>query len=147
MNPETGRHSVTNSKSDGGPERICGETPYYLKQLNPELSVDENIKLKILTKGEVLYNEPFILLREEFREPRTYMLILKYIALGYNTYGKLVSATGIERGNLSKYLATLEETDIIKHVLPFGQKKRGIYIIKDKFLNFWFRYSIELGMI
>ena len=47
---------------------ICGGTPFYLAKLDPELTVEENIKRKILTKGEVLYNEPKVLLKEEFRE-------------------------------------------------------------------------------
>jgi len=132
---------------------ICGGIPYYLKQFDPEKDVYQNIKEKVLRKGEVLYSEPLILLREEFREPRTYMIILKYIALGYNTYGKLISVTGIERGNLSRYLATLEETHIIKHLLPLGQRKRGIYTISDQFFNFWFRFvypnisDLEVGLV
>ena len=132
---------------------ICGGTPFYLAKLDPELTVEENIKRKILTKGEVLYNEPKVLLKEEFREPKTYMLILKYLALGYNTHGKLSPATGIEKGNLSKYLAVLEETKIIRYVLPLGQRKRGIYIIEEPFFNFWFRFvypnvsDLEIGLV
>jgi len=132
---------------------ICGGTPFYLAKLDPELTVEENIKRKILTKGEVLYNEPKVLLKEGFREPKTYMLILKYLALGYNTHGKLSSATGIEKGNLSKYLAVLEETKIIGYVLPLGQRKRGIYIIEEPFFNFWFRFvypnvsDLEIGLV
>ncbi|MEM2755539.1 MAG: ATP-binding protein, partial [Candidatus Methanomethylicia archaeon] len=103
--------------------------------------------------GEVLYNEPIIILREEFREPRIYMLILKYLSIGYNTQGALTSAIGINKGNLSKYLATLEETKLVKYVLPLGQRKRGIYIINDPFFNFWFRFvypnlsDLELGLV
>lgn len=132
---------------------LCGGTPFYLSKMNPDLSVEENIKQKILKKGEVLYNEPQVLLKEEFREPRTYTLILKYLSLGYNTHGQLSTATGIEKGNLSKYLSTLEETHIIKYVLPLGQRKRGIYIISDRFFSFWFRFiypnlsDLEIGLV
>ena len=132
---------------------VCGGTPYYLSKMNPELSVEENIKKNILTKGEVLYNEPRVLLKEEFREPRTYTLILKYLSLGYSRPGELCTATGIEKGNLSKYLSVLEETHIVKYVLPLGQRKRGIYTIDDRFFNFWFRFvypnlsDLEIGLI
>jgi AAA+ ATPase superfamily predicted ATPase len=95
---------------------IFGATPFYLNQINPNFSLEENIKIKILSKGEVLYNEPIILLREEFREPRTYTLILKYLSLGYNTLGELSSITGIDKGNLSKTsyhsLASLSGTSL-----------------------------------
>ncbi|MCD6464111.1 ATP-binding protein [Candidatus Woesearchaeota archaeon] len=132
---------------------VCGGTPFYLAKMNPKLSVEENIKQNILRKGEVLYNDPKVLLREEFREPRIYTLILKYLSLGYNTFGKLSSVTGIEKGNLSKYIATLEETRIIKHELPLGQRKRGFYAINDQFFNFWFRFvypnlsDLEMGRV
>ncbi|MBU7046531.1 MAG: ATP-binding protein [Theionarchaea archaeon] len=132
---------------------IFGGTPFYMTQINPDLSVEDNVKEKILTKGEVLYNEPKILLRQEFREPRIYTLILKYLSLGYNTYSKLTSVTGIEKGNLSKYLSVLEETKLIQHILPLGQRRRGIYMITDPFFNFWFRFvypnlsELEIGLV
>jgi hypothetical protein len=121
--------------------------------MDPALSVEQNIRQKILRKGEVLYNEPMVLLKEEFREPKTYTLILKYLSLGYNTHGELSTVTGIEKGNLSKYLSVLEETRIIKYVLPLGQRRRGIYEIDDRFLNFWFRFvypnlsDLEIGLV
>ena len=132
---------------------VFGNIPYYLSFFDKNLSVEENIKNKILKKGEVLFEEPKFLLKEEFREPKTYTLILKYISLGYNTQGQLSSITGIEKGNLSKYLSVLEETKIIEHILPLGQRKRGIYVINDPFFNFWFRFvypnisDLEIGLI
>ena len=56
---------------------------------------------KNLTKGKVIYSKPLVLLREEFREPKVYALILKYISLGYNIHGEISSVTGIDKGNLS----------------------------------------------
>ncbi len=132
---------------------VFGGTPFYLAQIDPALSTEENIKEKILTKGEILYNEPNILLKQEFREPRIYTLILKYLSLGYNSHGKLASVTGIEKGNLSKYLSVLEETRLIKYILPLGRRKRGIYVTNDTFFNFWFRFvypnlsDLEIGLV
>lgn len=132
---------------------IFGGTPFYLSQVDPNLSVDENIKKRILTKGEILYNEPRVILREEFREPRIYMLVLKYLSFGYNTQGGLSSATGVEKGNLSKYISVLEETQLIRYILPLGQRKRGIYAINEPFFNFWFRFvypnlsDLEIGLV
>ena len=132
---------------------ICGGIPFYLQKMNGSLTVEENIKEKILKKGEILYNEPKVLLREEFREPKTYTLILKYLSLGYNKQGELSSVTGIEKGNLSKYLSVLENLRFIKYILPLGRKKGGIYEINDQFFRFWFRFvypnlsDLEMGLI
>ncbi len=132
---------------------VFGGTPFYLVQVDPNKNIEENIKTRILRKGEILYEEPEFLLREEFREPKTYKLILKYLALGYDTLGRLANVTGLDRGNLSRYLDTLERLEIIGYRLPLGKKKRGKYYIRDYFIRFWFRYvypnlaDLELGRI
>jgi len=131
---------------------VCGGVPFYLQKFDNNLSIDENIRQMILTKGEVLYNEPAVLLREEFREPKVYSLILKYLSLGYTKQGEISSVTGIERGNLSKYLSVLENLHIIEHIIPLGKRKRGIYEINDQFFRFWFRFvypnrsDLEIGL-
>ena len=131
---------------------VFGGIPFYL-DLVKELGVEEAIKMKILRKGEVLYEEPEFLLREELREPRVYKLILKGLALGYETLGELVNFTGLDRGHLSRYLDTLERLDIVGYELPYGRRKRGRYYIKDNFFNFWFRFvypnfgDLELGLV
>lgn len=131
---------------------VFGGVPFYL-DLIKGLSVEEAIKEKVLRKGEVLYEEPEFLLREELREPRVYKLILKGLALGYETLGELVSFTSLDRGNLSKYLDVLERLDIVGYELPYGRMKRGRYYIKDNFFNFWFRFvypnlaDLELGLV
>lgn len=128
-----------------------GNIPYYLSFFDKKKNIVENIKDSMLTKGMELYDEPLTLLRQEFKESRTYRHILKYISLGYRTSGKLCSATGIDKSNLTKYLSTLEETHIIKHILPLGMTRKGIYEIEDPFFKFWFRFvyanrdSLEIG--
>ncbi len=132
---------------------ICGGVPFYLQKLDNSLSVDENIKQMILRKGEILYNEPRILLKEEFRQPKVYTLILKYLTLGYNKQGEISSVTGVEKGNLSKYLSVLENLHIIEHILPLGKRKGGIYEMNDQFFRFWFRFvypnmsDLEMGLV
>ena len=132
---------------------IYGGVPYYLRFYNKNKGLMENIISNFLTKGRNLYDEPLILLREEFRESRVYRLILKYISLGYKSLGKLCSATGLEKSNLSKYLSSLEEVGIIRHVIPLGMKRKGIYEVSDPLFRFWFKFvypyrdKLEIGNI
>jgi len=132
---------------------VFGGTPFYLSKIDERASIEENIKRRIFRKGEILYNEPRFLLSEEFREPRTYTNVLKYLSLGYCSHGELSQATGIEKGNLSKYLSVLEETRLVRYILPLGRRKRGIYMIDDPFFNFWFRFvypnmsDLEIGLV
>ena len=56
---------------------ITGGMPAYLLQMSDEMSLEENIKTKIFRKTEFLHNEVEFLLKEEFREPKNYLSILK----------------------------------------------------------------------
>lgn len=51
---------------------VLGGIPHYLRQWNPKLSVGENIKRNILTKGCILYSEVDFLLHQELRETPIY---------------------------------------------------------------------------
>lgn len=118
---------------------IWGNVPDYIKEYNMNRSLEWNIKNKILKKGCYLYSEPEILLRQEFREPRNLFLIMRSIAEGNHTPGKIQSASGIDKGNISKYLNMLMRIELIAYEKLYGKKKRGLYVIKDNFFNFWFK--------
>lgn len=61
---------------------VLGGIPYYLRQWNPKLSVGENIKRNILTKGCILwYSEVDFLLHQELRETPIYNSIIEAVAL------------------------------------------------------------------
>ena len=79
-------------------------------------------------------------MKQEFREQWIYALILKKLSMGYNSLGKLYSATNMDKANLSKYLNTLENLHIIRHILPIHKRKGGIYVIIDDYFDFWFRF-------
>ncbi|NQE06113.1 hypothetical protein C5S32_09610 [ANME-1 cluster archaeon GoMg1] len=69
---------------------ILGGIPFYLQQFDDSKDVSTNIKEKVLTKGEILYEEPEFLLREELREPRVYFTILKAISYGNSKFGNIM---------------------------------------------------------
>ncbi|MCI2415533.1 MAG: ATP-binding protein [Candidatus Aramenus sp.] len=116
--------------------------PFYILQLDPSLSIEENIRRKIMEKGNVLYDEPLYLLREEFKEQRVYLSVLRAISQGYNTISKISEVTGLDKGNLTSYLDRLEENEIVERVIPYGMK-RGWWEIKDNFFDFWFKFVYE----
>ncbi|WMT50440.1 MAG: hypothetical protein RE471_05520 [Ferroplasma sp.] len=89
------------------------------------MSVEDNIISKIMTKREILYEEPKILLKEEFREPRVYELILMYISMGYNTHDRRENAIHMDKGNISGYLETLISLRLVDYVFPMNMERRG----------------------
>ena len=124
---------------------VIGGIPYYAQFFDPKLDIEENIKRKILKKGEVLYEEVDFLLREEFKEPRSYFPILSAIAGGSHKFGEIAGKTGMDKSNLTKYLTILDQLHITYREVPVTEKfphksKKGLYFIRDPFINFWFRF-------
>ncbi len=125
---------------------ILGGTPAYLEKFENGLTIEENVKRKILNKNEFLYEEPRFLLMEELREPSLYFAILKAIASGKTRLNEIVQDTGIEPGyKANKYLTVLRELGIVRRELPVTEEKpyksrKSLYFIDDPFFRFWFRY-------
>lgn len=135
---------------------ITGGNPSYLKKINPNISLENNIRESILQPESFLYAEVDFLLREELREPRNYLAILKALALSKNRVSEIVNETGLAKGILHKYLFILEDLHIVEKDVPVTEKnplksRKGIYKIQDQFIKFWFRYvlphrgSLEAG--
>ncbi len=135
---------------------LAGGMPAYLLELNPNDSVETNLKTKILDKKEFLHNEVEFILREELREPRTYLSILKAISFGKTRGSEIINETGLEKNVLSKYLGVLEDLKLIVRDVPVTEKdksksKRGVYKISDNFVRVWFQYvyphksNLEIG--
>ena len=119
--------------------------PEYILKFSPDLDFWENLHTNFLSKGSFLYEEADILLREEFREPRNYMFILKTIAEGSRKLSEIANATGIDKGALSRYLHNLRRVGIVDSELPAtvaGKSKRSLYKIKDNYFKFYFRFVL-----
>lgn len=119
--------------------------PGYLALLDCNMSIWENLEDKMFSKGEFLYEEAEILLREEMRDPSNYMTIIGAIAGGLNSFNEIYQKTSLDKSLLSKYLGVLESLNIIRRIAPVteGIKHRmrnTLYEIRDNFYDFWFRF-------
>jgi AAA+ ATPase superfamily predicted ATPase len=121
--------------------------PGYLAKFDPRVNAMDNIRSKILSKGEYLYEEVDILMREEFRDPSNYMSILGAIAAGNTMFNKINNATGLDKSLLSKYTNVLINLGIIEREHPVTANINatttphgGLYVIKDNYMDFWFKF-------
>lgn len=138
----------------------CLDTiPGYLTKFSKDKEVWVNITEQLLSKGEFLYEEVDILLREELRDTSNYMSILASIAGGLTTFNEITLKTNLDKSLISKYISKLETIDIIDKLMPITEKyknklkaKGALYYIKDNFIDFYFRFvyinkdSIERGL-
>lgn len=128
---------------------ILGGIPHYLRQFSSRLSLAENIKRNILTKGSVLYSEVDFLLHQELRETPIYNSIIEAVALG-NTKLNDISQKSLvdDTSKTSVYLKNLIELGIIEREfsVDFKNKEksnanRGTYRLTDNFFRFWYAFG------
>lgn len=120
-----------------------GGVPAYLDQFDAEVDLLTNVERHILTKGAYLYEEPEFLLRQELREPATYMAILEAIAMGATRVTEIATEIDRNASSLSRYLQNLERLAIVERERPVTDPNdRGVYRVTDHFLRFWFRYVL-----
>lgn len=121
-----------------------GGTPYYLEQLRPELSYQQNITNLMFDISGLLYEEPLMLLRQELRDPTVYNSVMNAVGEGNTKQGKIANFVGIDSPNVSRYLATLNDLGLIERELPFGENpvhsRKGLWKIRDPFFAFWYRF-------
>ncbi|MBM3303484.1 MAG: ATP-binding protein [Candidatus Aenigmarchaeota archaeon] len=121
--------------------------PGYLVKFSPDKSIADNIRERMLSKGEFLYEEVEILMREELRDPSNYMTILASVAGGVSSFGEICSRSRLEKSLVSKYLHVLERLGIVEKRLPITATAKAVlkssgalYSMKDNFFDFWFRF-------
>ena len=137
---------------------ILGGIPFYLETFDDRQSVLDNVRNHILHPRSLLYDEPRLLLMEELREPRNYFSILQAIAHGRTRRNEIAQTAHLPLSSVGKYLDVLRSLGIVERQVPVTEtrpekSRKGIYVIKDPFLRFWFRFvhpfrdRLELGYV
>ncbi|MFT4310565.1 MAG: ATP-binding protein [Candidatus Woesearchaeota archaeon] len=127
---------------------IVGGMPAYLLELDYNKQIKENIIENIAQKNKFLYQDVLFTLREELQEPRNYFSILYSIAKGNTKQAHIVNDTGLEKSFINKYLSVLINLQLIERKVPITEKnyaksRNGIYILRDNFFKFWFKFIFE----
>ena len=121
-----------------------GGVPAYLRMLEQDRSIVQNLEHLALDPNGVLHQEPVFLLREELHEPRSYFALLQAIAACNTRLNEIAQAAGVERAPASRYLATLIDLGVVERAVLVTElhpekSRKGIYIVADGFLRFLFR--------
>lgn len=135
---------------------LTGGVPKYIETFDLEKDVLYNIKNHVLYTNSYLYEEPLFLLNKEVKDIGNYFSIIRSIANGNHKIGKIASDLEINQTSLGYYLNVLRELEIIEREVPVTEanpekSKKGLYFIKDNYINFWFKFIypnrsyIEMG--
>ena len=135
---------------------VTGGVPKYIEFFDNNRALMSNVEHYILNKNGFLYEEPAFLLDKEVKEPINYFSILKAIADERHKVSEISALMQVEGNQLSPYLATLQELDLLEKRVPVTESnpeksKKGLYYIKDLFIRFWFKFvfpnkgELEIG--
>lgn len=136
---------------------VTGGYPLYLSQIDPDISLKDNLMRLFYSEKAIFKNLSMDLLRHKLREPAVYSTILCSIAHGAVRLNDIADAVGVESNKLSKYLNVLVDMGFLERVIPVTeqnvckQHKRSFYRIGNTLLEFWYVYVypylslIEIG--
>jgi AAA+ ATPase superfamily predicted ATPase len=122
---------------------MFGGVPAYWEQFNPSISLDRNIKEKLLGGSNLVQDEPRLLLQDFVSEIHNYAAILRAIAGGSRTPREIAAESGLNDRHISMYLSNLADTGFVERRLPITEKtasRSGRHFIIDPFLRFYFRF-------
>jgi hypothetical protein len=124
---------------------VLGGVPDYMDRWDESEDFRKNICRLVLSPDGYLFHEAEDLISSELRELSVYNTILGTIARGDNKLNDLYHSTGFSRAKISVYMKNLSHFDIVEKVVSFEtggweNAKKGVYQIKDTFVNFWFKF-------
>ncbi len=124
---------------------VAGGMPEYLERWEKEKGIRYNICTHILSEDGFLYGKARERIRGQLRELSVYQTILEVLASGKRKLNDIYQATGFSRAKISVYLKHLMEFDVVEKVYSFEtggwqNAQKGLYQIKDTYLNFWFKF-------
>ncbi|MEC4559208.1 MAG: ATP-binding protein ['Conium maculatum' witches'-broom phytoplasma] len=123
---------------------IFGGIPFYLRQINPQLSVKQNIIDIILKRFLNNEAEMDFILKHEIQKPQKYIAILQSIAYGATKLNYIRDKSHIKSSSsTANYISTLEKMGIVGKDFSFGERKNSkktLYYMKDQFFRFYFTF-------
>ncbi|MAF35738.1 hypothetical protein CL622_01305 [archaeon] len=122
---------------------IFGGVPKYYELIEKmkKVNVEELVLDMFVRYPRPLYEEIKTMLKEEFgREHKTFFSIISSISQGKNKSSEIAGFIGKKQTEITKYLSLLRsDFEVIQRETPFITKKRGIYVIKNNIISYWFR--------
>lgn len=124
---------------------VTGGVPFYLKQIEKNLSVDQNINQLFFKAESLLFNEFEEIFASLFDNSDQYKELIILIAgrkegLSRVEIEETNKLTG-KGGRLTKRLEDLEQAGFISSFLSFGHKKRGVhYRVTDDYCCFYLKW-------
>jgi len=136
---------------------IWGGVPAYWERLDPNKSIEQNLRRNVLPSYSWMVDESRILLQDFITDMHNYVGTLRAIAGELQTLSEIARRIGIANTKISFYLGKLRDTRFIQRRVPVTKLhtnwRRGRYFIVDPYLRFFYRFvstqqsKLALGQI
>lgn len=123
---------------------VMGGIPFYLKQISPSISFNDNIDRMFFGSNPLLAGEFYSLYNTLFKNPEPYMKIVEVLSkknMGL-TRNEIIAASKLpDNGVLTRLLDELCASGIVSAYNFFGSvKKNTVYQLCDFYTLFYFRF-------
>ncbi|MCP5096101.1 MAG: ATP-binding protein [Chloroflexi bacterium] len=123
---------------------IWGGVPAYWERLDPNKTVEQNLRRNTLPSYAWMVDESRILLQDFITDMHNYVGTLRAIAGELQTLSEIANRIGIANTKISFYLGKLRDTRFIQRRVPVTKLhvnwRRGRYFIVDPYLRFFYRF-------
>jgi uncharacterized protein len=126
---------------------VMGGIPWYLNQIQPKLTADDNIKNLCFSKAGVLFNEFDLIFHDLFeKRSETYLPIVDLLAEGPLGFSQICDKLGYQKsGSISAYLDELMLSGFITRDytwnLKSGKSSRlSHFRLSDNYLRFYIKF-------
>lgn len=122
---------------------MLGGIPAYWERFDPLSSLDENLRTQFLSTGNLLQDEPRLLLQDFVTEPHNYVAILRALAFNARTPKEIAGFTGLNEKHVPPYLSKLVDSGFVERRIPITDQpnsRKGRHYITDPFLRFYYRF-------
>jgi hypothetical protein len=123
---------------------VFGGTPEYLRAVEDDETLEENVTRTLLRRDGGLHEEPENVLHRELDDVDRYFAILKSLAEGNRAKNEIAQGAGVSNSSVGYYLDRLADLRIISRDYPVtvdpARSRKGRYVIMDPLFRFWFRF-------
>lgn len=125
---------------------ILGGIPKYLKEINLNKSLEQNINKLFFTQNGIFFNEYQRIFYSQFKEYKIYEEIVRYLKDQPRSLDEISKDLKISSGGgLKSYLENLEKSLFITGYIPYDKNintKIKKYKLTDEYLRFYFKYVL-----
>lgn len=126
---------------------VTGGVPWYLEQIKPDLTAEENIKQLCFNSRGVLVHEYDRIFHDLFdHRGEIYRKIVQQLGMGMKTLMEMRQDLGYAHGGVfSRYLQDLETSGFIEQHYTWSLKtgalgRQKLYRLSDNYLRFYVKY-------